>query len=49
MEHSVDPDQLASKKPADLTQHCLQKRIYLGSAGQYLSGLPDCRFAIFEI
>ena len=27
MENSVDPDQLASEKPADLDQHCFKIRI----------------------
>ena len=30
--NSVDPDQLASEKPADLDLHCFQNRIYLGLA-----------------
>ena len=30
LENSVDPDQLASEKPADLDLHCFQNRIYLG-------------------
>ena len=29
VENSVDPDQLASEKPADLDLHCFQNRIYL--------------------
>ena len=32
MENIVDPDQLASEKPADQDLHCFQNRIYLGSA-----------------
>ena len=32
VEKSVDPDQLASEKPADLDLHCFQNRIYRGSA-----------------
>ena len=28
VENSVDPDQLASHKPADLDLHCFQNRIY---------------------
>ena len=32
VENSVDPDQLASQKPADLYLHCFQNRIYPGSA-----------------
>ena len=32
VEKSVDPDQLASEKPADLDLHCFQNRIYPGSA-----------------
>ena len=28
MENSVDPDQLASEKPADLDLHCFQDRKY---------------------
>ena len=28
----MDPDQLASQKPADLDQQCFQSRTYLGSA-----------------
>ena len=31
VENSVDPDQLASQKPADLDLHCFQNRQYLGS------------------
>ena len=27
----MDPDLLASQKPADLDLHCFQNRIYLGS------------------
>ena len=30
VENSVDPDQLASEKPADLDLHCFQNRIYPG-------------------
>ena len=30
VDNSVDPDQLASEKPADLALHCFQNRIYLG-------------------
>ena len=30
VENSVDPDQLASQKPADLDLHCFQSRIYPG-------------------
>ena len=29
VENSVDPDQLASQKPADLNLHCFQNWIYL--------------------
>ena len=32
VENSVDPDQLASQKPADLNLHCFQNRISLGTA-----------------
>ena len=32
VENSVDPDQLASEKPADQDLHCFQNRLYLGSA-----------------
>ena len=32
MTKSADPDQLASKKPTDLDLHCLQSRVYPGSA-----------------
>ena len=28
-ENSVDPNQLASKKPADLDLHCFQNMVYL--------------------
>ena len=28
-ENSVDPDQLASKKPADQDQHCFQLCLYI--------------------
>ena len=30
VENSVDHDQLASQKPADLDLHCFQNGIYLG-------------------
>ena len=33
---SVDPDQLASEKPADQEPHCFQNGIYSGSAGEEL-------------
>ena len=36
MANSADPDQLASK-PTDLDLHCLQCRVYSGSAGQGLN------------
>ena len=29
VENSVDPDQLAPQKPADLDLHCFQNQIYL--------------------
>ena len=32
MENSMDPDQLASEKPADQDLHCFQTRIYMGFA-----------------
>ena len=32
----VDPDQMASEKPADLDLHCFQHRIYLGQPGKGL-------------
>ena len=32
MKNSMDPDQLASEKPADLNPHCFQNRIYMGLA-----------------
>ena len=35
MANSADPDQLL-QKPTDLDLHCLQGRVYLGSAGQGL-------------
>ena len=31
VKNSVDPDQLASEKPADLDAHCFQNLIYPGS------------------
>ena len=34
--NNVDPDQLASEKPADLNLQCFQKQINLGSAEQGL-------------
>ena len=34
VKNCVDPNQLASEKPADLYLHCFQNRIYLGSAWQ---------------
>ena len=38
MGNSADPDQLASEeKPTDLDLHCLQNRVYPGSAGQGLT------------
>ena len=36
MANSTDPDQLAFK-PTDLDIHCLQNRVYPGSAGQGLT------------
>ena len=36
MTNSADPDQLASSEATDLDLHCLQNRIYPGSAGQGL-------------
>ena len=41
MANSVDPD---LKKPTDLDIHCLQNRLYPGSAGQGLIYLPDREF-----
>ena len=35
-ENSVGPDQLASQKPADLHQHCLQNRIFPFPAYKWL-------------
>ena len=32
----MDPDQLASVKPADQEPHCFQNGIYSGSAGEEL-------------
>ena len=32
VENSVDHDQLASQKPADLDQHCFKNFLYLGIA-----------------
>ena len=37
MENSVDPDQLAFQKPADLYLYCFQNKIYLGSAWKGLN------------
>ena len=37
MTNSADPDQLASSEPTDLNLHCLQGRVYPGSAGQGLT------------
>ena len=37
MTNSADPDQLAS---SDLELHCLQRRVYSGSAGQELKMFP---------
>ena len=34
VKNCVNPNQLASEKPADLYVHCFQNRIYLGSAWQ---------------
>ena len=44
IENSVDSDQLASEKPADLTLHCFQDRIsqYPRLAWQGLIGLMYC-------
>ena len=36
-ENTVDPDQLASEKPADLDSQCFQNGIYLGSAWEGLN------------
>ena len=36
MENSADPGQLLFQKPTDLDLHCLQNRVYPGSAGQGL-------------
>ena len=36
VENSVDPDQMASSRPADLDIYCFQKRINQGLAGQEL-------------
>ena len=36
MANSADPDQLLLQKPTDLDLHCLQNRVYPGSAGQGL-------------
>ena len=38
LENSVDPDQLASEKPADLDLHCFQNRI-----------MDTCRFSMVEV
>ena len=32
-ENSVDPNQLASQKPADLDLHCFQNRVYMMMEG----------------
>ena len=32
MEHTVDPDQLASQKPADMDLHCFKSKTYPGLA-----------------
>ena len=37
VEKRVDPDQLASEKPADLDLECFQKRMYQGPAWQGLN------------
>ena len=42
-EKSVDPNQLASQKPADLDLHYFQNRIYPGSARQGLTLIRPCR------
>ena len=36
MANSADPDKLASSEANDLDLHCLQNRVYPGSAGQGL-------------
>ena len=36
VENSVEPDQLASEKPADPGLHCFQSRIYLGYSRAFL-------------
>ena len=41
----MDPDQLASEKPADQDLHCFQNRICIGSAWQGLMG--TCMSASF--
>ena len=40
MANSADPDQLASE-PTDLDLHCLQSRVYPGSAGQGYNKLKE--------
>ena len=37
VENSVDPDQLASQKPADQYLHCFQNKIYLCSTWKGLN------------
>ena len=42
MENSVDPDQMASKKPSDQDLHCFNKCAYQVSVGNGLSVVCCC-------
>ena len=45
MTNSVDPDRIL-KKPTDLDLHCLQNRVYPGSAGKVKPGPAGPRYAM---
>ena len=45
MVNSADQDQLASSEATDLNLHCLQGRVYPGSAGQAIK----CKYAFFGV
>ena len=43
VENNVDPDQLASEKPADQDLHCFKNRIYLSFKTEYMIGVGCMR------
>ena len=46
----MDPDQLASQKPADLELHCFQNRIYMGGyvVSLFIAACIVCRSLVFD-